>query len=140
MKKLIKPLIILLFGIFLGYYVCEAKPLVLFKTNYKAFQVGVYTNIDAATTYSSKYKNAIIIQDNELYRIYVAILKNEDNIESMSRYLDSQGIDYYLKDLSIDDKNLKKTITEYENVMSNENEIVFLEINKMIMEKYKESL
>lgn len=140
MKKLIKPLIILLFGIFLGYYVCETKPLVLFKTNYKAFQVGVYTNIDAATTYSSKYKNAIIIQDNELYRIYVAILKNEDNIESMSRYLDSQGIDYYLKDLSIDDKNLKKTITEYENVMSNENEIVFLEINKMIMEKYKESL
>lgn len=140
MKKLIKSLIILLFGIFLGYYVCETKPLVLFKTNYKAFQVGVYTSIDAATTYSSKYKNAIIIQDNELYRIYVAILKDKDNIESMSRYLDSKGIDYYLKDLSIDDKNLKKTITEYENVMSNENEIVFLEINKMIMEKYKESL
>lgn len=140
MKKLIKSLIILLFGIFLGYYVCETKPLVLFKTNYKAFQVGVYTSIDVATTYSSKYKNAIIIQDNELYRIYVAILKDKDNIESMSRYLDSKGIDYYLKDLSIDDKNLKKTITEYENVMSNENEIVFLEINKMIMEKYKESL
>lgn len=140
MKKLIKSLIILLFGIFLGYYVCETKPLVLFKTNYKAFQVGVYTSMDAATTYSSKYKNAIIIQDNELYRIYVAILKDKDNIESMSRYLDSQGIDYYLKDLSIDDKNFKKTIAEYENVMSNENEIVFLEINKMIMEKYKESL
>lgn len=140
MKKLIKSLIILLFGIFLGYYVCETKPLEIFKTNYKAFQVGVYTSMDAATTYSSKYKNAIIIQDNELYRIYVAILKDKDNIESMSRYLDSKGIDYYLKDLSIDDKNLKKTITEYENVMSNENEIVFLEINKMIMEKYKESL
>lgn len=140
MKKLIKPIFILLLGIFLGYYICGLKPLDIFITKYKAFQVGVYTSLDAATIYSTKYKNATIIQDNELYRVYVAILKNKNNIESMSKYLDSKGIEYYLKDISIDDKNLKRVINEYENVMNSESEIVFLEMNKLIMEKYKESL
>lgn len=140
MKKLIKPIFILLLGIFFGYYICSLKPLDIFITKYKAFQVGVYTSLDAATIYSTKYKNATIIQDNELYRVYVAILKNKNNIESMSKYLDSKGIEYYLKDISIDDKNLKRVINEYENVMNSESEIVFLEMNKLIMEKYKESL
>lgn len=140
MNKLIKSLFILIFGIILGYYICESRPLEIFNTNYKAFQVGVYTSLESATTYSTKYKNATIIQDNELYRVYVAILKDKNNIENMSRYLDRQGIDYYLKDLSISNKNLKKTLNEYENVMNNENEVVFLEINKMIMQTYKESL
>lgn len=140
MKKLIKPIFILLLGIFFGYYICGLKPLDIFITKYKAFQVGVYTSLDAATIYSTKYKNATIIKDNELYRVYVAILKNKNNIESMSKYLDSKGIEYYLKDISIDDKNLKRVINEYENVMNSESEIVFLEMNKLIMEKYKESL
>lgn len=140
MKKLIKPIIVLLLGIFFGFYISESKTLDIFKTNYKAFQVGVYTNLDAATTYSTKYKNATIIQDNELYRVYVAILKNNNNIESMSKYLDSQGINYYLKEINIEDKDLKKKINEYESIMNSDNEVVFLEINKMIMETYKESL
>ena len=140
MKKLIKPIFVLLLGIFLGYYICDAKPLDIFITKYKAFQVGVYTSLDAATIYSTKYKNATIIHDNELYRVYVAILKDKNNIENMSKYLDSEGIDYYLKDINIDDKNLKRLINEYENVMNSESEIVFLEMNKLIMEKYKESL
>lgn len=140
MKKLIKPIFILLLGILFGYYICEIKLLDIFITKYKAFQVGVYTSLDAATIYSTKYKNATIIQDNELYRVYVAILKDKTNIENMSKYLDSEGIDYYLKDINIDDKNLKRLINEYENVMNSESEIVFLEINKLIMEKYKESL
>lgn len=139
-KKLIKPLIVLLLGIFFGFYMCNAKTLDIFKTNYKAFQVGVYTSLDAATTYSTKYKNATIIQDNELYRVYIAILKNNNNIESMSKYLDSQGIDYYLKEITIEDKSLKKKINEYESLMNTDNEVVFLEINKMIMKTYKESL
>ena len=58
----------------------------------------------------------------------------------MSRYLDSLGIDYYLKDISIANKEIKKQIAGYENLMNNESEVVFLELNKMIMETYKESL
>lgn len=140
MKKFIKSIIILILGVCLGYYICNINLSNLFNTNYKAFQVGVYTSIDVANMYKSKYDNAIVIKDDELYRVYVSILKDEDNIESMSNYLNSKGIDYYLKDLDISDKNLKKEINEYESIMNSNNEIVFLEVNKMIMEKYEESL
>lgn len=140
MKKLFKLLIVLILGIFCGYYICDNKLSNIFKTNYKAFQVGVYTNLDVANIYKTKYDNAIVIKDNELYRVYVAILKNEDNINNMSNYLKKQGIDYYIKDLNITNKNLKKEINEYERIMDNNNEIVFLEINKMIIESFKESL
>lgn len=140
MKKIIKPLFVLVIGIWLGYYICDFNLKNLFSTCYKAFQVGVYTSLDVANMYKVKYDNAIVIKDNELYRVYVSILKEEDNIESMSKYLDSKGIDYYLKDLNISDKTLKKEINEYESIMDNNNEIVFLEVNKMIISKYEESL
>lgn len=140
MKKLLKPLIILSIGIVTGYKLCDINIFKLFNSNYKAFQVGVYTNLDVANTYKSKYKNSIIIKDNELYRLYIAILKNPDNIKNMSNYLNKNGIDYYLKDLNITDKDLRIAIKEYENIMDYNNEIVFLEANKMIMERYEGSL
>lgn len=140
MKKIIKTFVILLLGIFLGYHICNIDIMKLIKTNYKAFQVGVYTSLDVANTYRSKYKNSIVVKDDELYRVYVAILKDEKNIENMSNYLNKNGIDYYLKDLNIIDKDLRSEVNEYENIMDSNNELVFLEVNKMIMERFKESL
>ena len=141
MKKIRKPLLVFIIGIICGYYICFTNTIKeLFNTNYKAFQVGVYTSLDAANTYRTKYDNSIVIKDNELYRVYVSILKNNENIENMKNYLDKNNISYYLKDIEILDQEIKKEIKEYEKIMNNQNEIVFLEINKMIIEKYEESL
>jgi len=140
MRKLIKLSFVLILGILIGYYVCEIDINNIFKTTYKAFQVGVYTNLDAANTYALKYDNSVVIKDDELYRVYIAILKNKDNISSMSNYLNKNGIAYYLKEVSINNKTLKKEISEYESIMNTNNELVFLEVNKIIIDKYKESL
>lgn len=140
MKKVLKTIIVFIIGIICGYYICNINPKKIFDTSYKAFQVGVYTTEELANTYKSKYKNAIVIKDNELYRVYVAILRKENNIENMSNYLNKNNIDYYIKEVNISDKNLKNTINEYESIMNNNSEIVFLEINKMIMERYEESI
>lgn len=141
MKKIIKSLIVLIIGIFLGYYFNDTyKIKSIFTNKYKAFQIGVYTDYNTANTYSKKYKDSIIIKDNELYRVYLSILRNKNNIENMSKYLNKNNIEYYLKDIEIKDKNIIKELKEYENLMDSNNEIVFLEINKIIMEKYKESL
>lgn len=141
MKKLFKPFIVLILGISIGYYICYSKSIAnLFNTSYKAFQVGVYTSYDAALTYSTKYENSVVIKDDELYRVYIAVLKDKNNIANMSNYLDSQGIEYYLKDIKINDLNTKREIKEYETLMNNDNVLVFLEINKMIIETYRESL
>jgi len=141
MKKLFKPLLIFVFGIISGYYICYTNSIKnIFSTKYKAFQVGVYTNLEAAKTYSSKYTNSIVIKENELYRVYIAILKDSNNIENMKKYLNKKGIEYYLKDIELIDQNIKNTINQYENIMDINNEVIFLELNKKIMEEYKNSL
>ena len=141
MNKIFKISLVFIFGIAIGYYINYINIIDdIFSSYYKAFQVGVYTNYDAAITYSSKYSNSIIVRDNELYRVYVSILKNKDNIESMSNYLDKLGIEYYLKEISVDNKEIKSKIDDYESLMNSESEIVFLELNKMIIDTYKESL
>ena len=141
MKKVIKSLIVFVIGIFLGYYVNDTfKIKDIFSNKYKAFQIGVYTNLDTANIYSEKIKDSIIVKDNELYRVYAAILKEQDNIDNMSKYLSDNNIEYFIKEIEINDKVLNNTLKEYENIMDSNNEIVFLEINKMIIEKYKESL
>ena len=141
MKKMLKFIIIFVIGILFGYYGSYSNSIKnIFSSYYKAFQVGVYTSLDAAKTYSSKYKDSVIIEDNELYRVYVAVLKDQNNIENMSNYLNNMGIDYYLKDVEINNKDIKKELEDYESLMNSKSEVVFLEINKMIIEKYKESL
>ena len=141
MKKLFKPLLIFVFGIISGYYICYTNSIKnIFSTKYKAFQVGVYTNLETAKTYSSKYTNSIVIKENELYRVYIAILKDSNNIENMKKYLNKKGIEYYLKDIELIDQNIKNTINQYENIMDINNEVIFIELNKKIMEEYKNSL
>ena len=140
MKKLYKLLIVFILGIISGYYLCDNKKYKLFDTSYKAFEVGVYTSLDAANTYKTKYKDAIVVKDNEIYRVYISILKNKTNIENMSNYLNKNNIEYYIKEIKINNINLKNKIKEYENIMDNENEIVFLELNKMIISECEEKL
>ena len=141
MKKLYKSLFVFIIGIILGYYLCNINLLTdIFSNKYKAFQIGVYTDYAIANAYKEKYSNSIIIKDNELYRVYAAILKDNKNIESMSKYLRKNNIEFFLKDINIEDKILVSELNEYEHIMDNNNEIVFLEINKLMIEKYKESL
>ena len=141
MKKLYKSLFVFIIGIIIGYYLCNINLLSkIFTNTYKAFQIGVYTDYGVAVSYKEKYDNSIIIKDNELYRVYAAILKNNNNIESMSKYLKKNNIEFFLRDVSIEDKILVNELDEYERIMNNNNEIVFLEVNKLIIEKYKESL
>jgi len=141
MKKLYKSLFVLIIGIILGYYLCNINLFSnIFSNTYKAFQIGVYTDYGIANAYKEKYSNSIVIKDDELYRVYAAILKDNKNIEYMSKYLRKNNIEFYLKDININDKFLINELTEYERIMDNDNEVVFLEVNKLIIDKYKESL
>lgn len=140
MKKILKILFVLILGINTGYYFSNNKIFNVFDQSYKAFQVGVYTDISIANAYKSKYDNAIVVKDNELYRVYVAILKDDKNIKDMCSYLNRNNVEYYIRNVEIKDKNLKSKIKEYESIMNSDSQIVFLEVNKMIMESYEESL
>ena len=80
-----------------------------------AFQVGVYKNKENAYKAASTYKG-IVILDNDLYRVYIALLKDESLINSLKGYYDKVGISYYLKAINISNKT-NSIIDNYEIIL-----------------------
>ena len=100
-KKFIPYLLAIFLGIVFGYYIFDGEihlSNILNKSDYKGFQIGVYTDYDKALTIKEKYAGSILIKDEELYRVYYAILHNDKNIQLMERYLNDNKINYYIKD------------------------------------------
>ena len=130
----------IIIGIIFGYYMFGGEihiSNILNKSNYTGFQIGVYTDYNKALALKEKYEGSILIKDEELYRVYYAILHNDNNIELMKRYLNDNKISYYLKDLEINDMSLIAEISDLENLMKDASNPLFLELNKKILLSYE---
>ena len=101
-----------------------------------AFQVGVYNTLERAEEEASN-ANGIVVKDNDFYRVYIALATNESLKNEISAYYDKQGINYYIRDLEIDEY-LKNKLSVYEAVLSSVAESDYsLVINKMLKEYEK---
>ncbi len=141
MKKITPYILSLLLGMFFAYMLFNKESFNLdsvFKTipNAKAFQLGVFNNYETALNMKDKYKNAIIVKDDDVYRVYFSILTNDKVISKMEKYLIDEGINYYIKTISIEDEEFAKTIKEYEDNMLDASTTVFSSINDLIMSKF----
>lgn len=87
------------------------------KSQVYAFQIGVYKNKDNALKEASINKG-IVILDNDIYRVYVALLKNQILINNLKIYYDSLGINYYLKAINVSSKT-NNIIDNYESLLNN---------------------
>lgn len=99
------------------------------KSQCYAFQIGVYRNKENALK-TANDSRGIVILDNDFYRVYIALLKDENLIESLKSYYDTKNVNYYLKAIDISDKTssildnyeiiLKRTsIDNYEAIIEN---------------------
>lgn len=99
------------------------------KSQCYAFQIGVYRNKENALK-AANDSRGIVILDNDFYRVYIALLKDENLIESLKSYYDTKNVNYYLKAIYISDKTssildnyeiiLKRTsIDNYEAIIEN---------------------
>ncbi len=105
------------------------------NTSY-AFQIGVYNTSESANQKASE-NNGIVIQDNDFYRVYIAIATSNLLKEELSSYYDNQDISYYIKDITIDN-NLKNKLIPYESLLSSVSAKDYsLIINKMLNEYKK---
>lgn len=142
LKKLTPYLLAIILGIVFGYYIFDGEihlSNILDKSDYKGFQIGVYTDYDKSLAIKNKYKGSILVQDEELYRVYYAILHKDKNIEAMKRYLNDNNISYYIKDLEITDMNVIREINSIESLMGEANDSLFMELNKKILLSYEEA-
>ena len=104
----------------------------------KAFQVGVFTNYDNALRVADR-NNGIVVSDEGVFRVYVAILSDEDAIDNMRRYYDEIGLNYYLKEISVS-KEFLDSIKSSEKLLKDSGKEAYNVINLSVLSVYEELL
>ena len=142
MKKLLPYLCSLALGLVFGFLLFQdadfnIKEVFADTLTATAFQLGVFNNEQSATELKNKYDGSLIMQDEDVYRVYYSILTNPKVIAKMEKYLQDASINYYLKEITVKDAELIKAINEYENTMTEGSESVLLSVNKLITSSYK---
>ena len=104
----------------------------------KAFQVGAFTSYDNAVKVADR-NNGIVVNDDGIYRVYVAILSDGEAIEKMKSYYDDIGLNYYLKEISVS-KSFLDSIKNSEELLVDSSRDAYKVINLSVIRKYEEML
>ena len=81
-----------------------------------------------------------MVYDEGLYKIYLAIYKDFNLINTMVNYFKKQNIDIYLKNITISKQFFKK-LNNYEKLLKRDNnEKQYDSINQQILNDYLESI
>lgn len=145
-KTLIVILIAIISGIVMGfifYQRFEINEVVFAKQDYsaKAVQVGVFSKLENALSIKDLY-DGIIVNDENLYRVYINIIKDQEVLNIMKEYYNELGINYYLKDIEIS-KEFNDILDDYEIILKNQDISNYsLTINSILKEysKYEENV
>ena len=136
-----KKLLVILLAIIVGFsfsYIMYLKPKKdnIVWVDAKAFQVGVFSGYDNALKCAER-NNGIVVEDNNMYRVYISILSNEEAIKYLSNFYDSKGINYYIKDIKVNRLFVWK-IKKYEEDIIKQDEAIYSETNINILKEYQE--
>ena len=101
------------------------------------FQVGVFKQEENALNFMKKYNSAIIIKDNDYFRVIIAILTNDEAIIKEKAFFDSLGIEYYLKKENVNNEEFIKKLKEYEQLLIYSSDETYNTINKKILKLYE---
>lgn len=104
----------------------------------KAFQIGAFSNYDNAFRVAER-NNGIVVSDEDIFRVYVAILGNEKAITKLGSYYDSIGLNYYLKNVNVS-KDFYSSIKDTEELLINGSSDTYNIINTSVLERYEEFL
>lgn len=101
-----------------------------------AFQVGVFNNLENANEKATTC-NGLVINDQDMYRVYVAVVSDGEAKESVKKYYENKGIDYYIRNLEYDE-DIYNEIKEYEALLMATSVEYYEEILKTMVNVYKE--
>lgn len=103
-----------------------------------AFQVGVFSNYENAIRVAER-NNGIVVSDSDLFRVYVAILYDDEAISKMMNYYDNIGLNYYLKKIRVS-SDFIESICSSEELLLKSSSDTYSVINLSVLEQYKELL
>ena len=114
------------------------KTYAITKASYNVtfFQIGVFKRIENTKELLNKHPNSIVLNEEGLYRVYIALAKDEEIILAYENYFRRKDINYYKKVKTISSNCLEK-ISEYENIIKRSfNEDIYEEINGIMLNYY----
>ena len=105
-----------------------------------AFQTGAFSKYDNAIKHSDMLPSSIILKEDNLYKVYVAMYKDIDLVNKMLVYFEDNNINIFLKSVNID-KMLNEKLVNFEKLLMRTNEeSVYNKINQSILDSYLESI
>ncbi len=137
-KNIILVLSSIALGILFTFFILNKKDIYA-KEEYSvyAFQIGAYSSYENASKPSDIPK--IVINEDGLYKVYVAIYKDNNIINTMLKYFNSKNISVYLKMLKVN-KDFYHKLSQYEELFLNlEDDTLYKQINESILNLYLES-
>ncbi len=140
-KNVILVIVSIVVGVLFAAFVLNKEDIYA-KSEYNvfAFQVGAYEDYNNAEKNSSKLPSSIIVKENNLYKIYVAIYKNIDIVNKMIVYFENNGINIYLKGITINEEFYNKLENYEDFIINSDDATVYNKINQSILNIYKEGL
>lgn len=139
-KNIILIIISIALGIATTFFILN-KENIYAKEEYSiyAFQIGAYSSYDNALNTQNKYPS-IILKDDNLYKVYVALYEDADIINNMLQFFQDKGYDVYLKMLKVNKDFYNKLLKYEELVKKTKDNKLYEEINKSILNLYLESI
>lgn len=140
-KSIIMIIFSIIIGILFTFFVLN-KENTYAKEEYLvyAFQVGAFEKEENAIEYSKKLPTSIVIREDNLYKIYIAIYKDIDIINQMVVFFENQNINIYLRNIKAN-RNFYKLLENYEKLIKESKEKnIYNKVNQSILNSYLESV
>ncbi len=135
-KKIIMGLIVIIIGI-LCVVILNNK-IIYAKEEYNIYviQTGVFKKIENAVKYRDNLPSGVIIQDNDLYRVYSYLGINNELLKNIYNSFKLANIDTYIKVVGVS-KEFYSKIEGYEKILiKTDDETVINKINQNLLEEY----
>lgn len=102
-----------------------------------AFQVGAFSSLEDAKECAKEYSSSAIYQDEEIYRVLVSILSEEENVSNMQKYFNENNETVYLKTIHVNSEFYEE-LEQYELIVEAASTNAFDAINEQILKKYEQ--
>ena len=141
MKRFLPYILALVTGVVFGFFLFQDSDFNIREVfsdslTVTAFQLGVFTSEQSAMELKARHAGSIVMREEDVYRVYFSLLTNDRVIARMERYLQSQNINFFLRQITIRDSDLIRAISNYERTMIEGSEAVLVSVNKLITSSF----
>ena len=146
MKKylMITLIAILVGGLFAFYLFCgidrTVADVIRNDGRITVFQSGAFETEANDLLEKNKYEQAIVVQDENLYRVYIGVSYDEEVTLAYDNYFKKNNYNYFRKKIKVSDSYLNN-IKKYEELIKKSfNEDIYINVNKDLLAKLSEEL